>query len=75
MSTKRVVEKSPSPFFIFLSLSLSLGMTDAPGQGAERAAAADVACDDSPPQASDRGGQEEVRGSEAKHQEESSYRG
>lgn len=53
--------------FIFFSLSLSLEMTDrAPGQGAEREAAAHVVtCSDVPPQeASGRGGggqQEEVR--------------
>ena len=35
-------------------------MTDAPGQGAERAAAADVVtCNDVPPQASGRGGGQE----------------
>lgn len=50
-------------FFSFSSLSLSLKMTDASGQGAERAPAGDVvACDHMPPHASGRGGgHEEVR--------------
>ena len=59
-------------FSSFFSLSLStLKMTDAPGQGAERAAAANVGtCNDVPPQASGRGGgqEEEVRESTNRHQ-------
>ena len=59
-------------FSSFFSLSLStLKMTDAPGQGAERAAAANVGtCNDVPPQASGRGGgqEEEVRLSTNRHQ-------
>lgn len=51
---------------VSFSLSHSLSeMADAPGLGAEREAAADIACEDAPPQASGKGGpqEEEVRGS------------